>query len=84
MALNLKHQTRAQFRARLRADMRDSIGNRTVHLADRIIAMIQAGDLTDLEMRNEFGLTNVQWTAVKTRFNNLIDARRTIRAAVGE
>lgn len=84
MPLTLKHQTRAQFRQRLRADMRDSIGPRTVHLADRIIAMVSDGDLTDAEMRAEFGLTNAQWTAAKVRFNRLVDARRTLRAAQGE
>lgn len=84
MALILKHQTRNQFRARLRADMRDSLGNRTVHLADRIMALISAGDLSDAEMRAEFGLTNQQWNNAKARFNALIDARRTLRAAQGE
>jgi hypothetical protein len=84
MPLNLKHQTRAEFRRRLRADMRDSIGSRTVHLADKIMAMVSDGDLTEAEMRAEFGFTAAQWNAAKVRFNNLINARRTLRAAQGE
>jgi hypothetical protein len=84
MPIALKHQTRGQFLARLRADMRDSIGNRTVHVADRIMAMVGTGDLTDTEVRNEFGYSVAQWNTAKARFNALINARRTLRAAVGE
>lgn len=84
MPLVLKHQTRGQFLARLRADMRDSIGNRTVHVADRIVALIDAADLTDAEVRAAFALSSGQWTAAKNRFRNYGTARRTLRAAVGE
>ncbi len=84
MPLILKHQSRLQFLTRLRADMRDSTGGRTVHLADRIIAMISDGDLTDAELRAQFGLTVAQWNATKARFNTLISARRTLAAAQGE
>ncbi len=84
MALVLKHQSRGQFLTRLRADVRDSTGARTVHLADRIIAMIDAGDLTDAELRAQFGYTVAQWNAAKARFNTLINARRTLAAAQGE
>lgn len=84
MPLVLKHQTRSQFRARLRADIRDSVGSRTVHLAGRLMALISDGNLADTEMRNEFGYNAAQWNAAKVRFNALINARRTLRGAVGE
>ena len=84
MPLILRHQSLADFRARLRADMRDSSGGRTVHLADRIMAMIQDGDLTDAELRAAFGRTPAQWAALKNKFNTLVNARRTLRGAVGE
>lgn len=84
MALILKHQTRAQFLARLREDYRGSERDRTVHLGDRVLAMIGSGDLTDAELRAAFGLSVAQWAAAKARMQTRVNARQTIRAAVGE
>ena len=84
MALILKHQSRDAFLTRLRDDVRDAAGSRMVHLASRILALIDAGDLTDVELRAKFGKTVAQWNTAKARWQSLVAARNTIRGAVGE
>jgi hypothetical protein len=84
MALLLKHQTAAQFVARFREAYRNSERERCVQLAKFVIARIQAGDLTDTQVRNAFGLTTTQWNTLKTKMNNRITAWNTLQAAVGE
>ena len=84
MALLLKHQSVAEFVARLREAYRNGEKERIVQLARFIIARIQVGDLTDVQCRTAFGLTNTQWNNLKTRMSNLITAANSIEAAVGE
>lgn len=84
MALLLKHQTAAQFIARFREAYRNSDRERCIQLARFVISRIQAGDLTDAQVRNAFGLTTTQWNNLKTKMNSWITAENTAKAAVGE
>jgi len=84
MALLLKQQTAAQFVARFREAYRNSDRERCIQLARFVISRIQAGDLTDTQVRNAFGLNTTQWNNLKTKMNNWITAQNTTRAAVGE
>ena len=84
MALLLKHQTAADFVSRFRAAYRDASRERLVQLAKFIIARIAAGDITDAQCRNAFGLTTVQWNNLKTKMQNWITASNSVQSAVGE
>lgn len=84
MALLLKHQTVGDFIARLREAYRDSQGDRTVQLARFIIARVDAGDLTDAELREAFGKTVAKWNSTKTKLRGLQNARAQIMSAIGE
>ena len=84
MALLLKHQTSAQFIARFREAYRDSDRERCIQLARFVISRIQAGDLTDTQVRNAFGLTVTQWNNLKTKMQSWITAQNTVQSAVGE
>ena len=84
MALLLKHQTSAQFVSRFREAYRDSDRERCIQLARFVIAKIQAGDLTDTQVRNAFGLNVTQWNALKTKMSNWITAQNSVQSAVGE
>jgi len=84
MALLLKHQTAAQFIARFREAYRNSDRERVIQLARFVISRIQAGDITDAQVRNAFGLNTTQWNALKTKMGNWITAENTVKAAVGE
>ena len=84
MALILKHQTPEAFIARVRQAYRDGDSERLVKIARFLIARVQAGDVTDAQLRNAFGLNTTQWNALKTRMQNLITADNAVRSAVGE
>lgn len=85
MALVLRHQDSQQFLVRLRDRYRNAAGPVAIHLGERILALIASGDLTDVQCRAAFGnLTASQWNVVKTRINNRITARNTVRGATGE
>lgn len=84
MALSLKHQTAAQFVARVREAYRNGERERIVQIARFIIARIQAGDITDAQCRSAFSLTVAQWNALKVKMQSYIDADNTVRGAVGE
>jgi hypothetical protein len=84
MALLLKHQTAAEFVARFREAYRNSDRERLVQLARFVLARIAAGDITDAQCRNAFGLNATQWTALKTKMTNLVTAANTVKSAVGE
>lgn len=84
MPLNLKHQSTSQFVTRLREAYRNADPERVISLANFIILKVQSGDLTEAELRTAFGKSTSQWTAFKNRMNALINARNTVRSAVGE
>lgn len=84
MALLLKHQSIDEFLSRLREEYRNSSGDWTVQIANFITSRIQAGDLTDSELRAKFGLTVAQWNQLKAKMNVFVDSRKSINSAVGE
>ena len=84
MPLILKHQTVEAFVARARATYRSGDRAAIVKLARFFIARIQAGDLTDAQCRTAFGLSAAQWTSLKGRMQNFINAENTLNAATGE
>jgi hypothetical protein len=84
MALLLKHQTAEQFIARFREAYRNSDRERCIQLARFVISRIQAGDITDAQVRNAFGLNTTQWNNLKTKMNSWITAQNTVQSAVGE
>lgn len=84
MALNLVHQTATQLAARFRAKYRDASGIEQAKMATWLLAAITAGDFTDAQVRNAFGLTTQQYTAMKTRMTTLRDQWAAVQAARGE
>lgn len=84
MALTLRHQTAAEFAARLRAAYRDGDRTLRVRIARFVLARLTTGDITDAQMRAVFGLTVAQWSALKTRMQALVTADAALANSVGE
>lgn len=84
MSLVLNQQTAAQFATRLRARYLASSALECARLAKWILDHIDAGDFTDTQVRNAFGLTTNQYTTLKTKWTNLRTAYNAALAAVGE
>jgi hypothetical protein len=79
------YQTAAQFAAKYRFDYQNSLGFSAAYLAYWIINRINAGDFTDLQVQNAFGLTSTQYTTLKiTKFVPQHDAYASALAAVGQ
>lgn len=84
MALILKHQTPEAFIARVRQAYREGNSERLVKIAKFLIARVQAGDITDAQLRTAFGMNTTQWNALKARMQQLITSDNTVKSAVGE
>ncbi len=84
MALNLVHQTPAQLAARFREAYRAATAERAAKMAWWLIERINAGDFTDAQVRNAFGLTTQQYTALKARMTTLHDQYAAVQNARGE
>jgi hypothetical protein len=84
MALVLKHQTAERFVQRVREAYREGDPDTLVKIARFILARLSAGDITDAQCRNAFGLTQNQWNSLKNRMQNLVDADNAIQSATGE
>jgi hypothetical protein len=85
VALNLNHQTAAEFATRLRQRFQTASRDEAARIAWWLIERINVGDITDTQARNAFGLTLTQWNTLKA--NKLIplhDAWAAIRQATGE
>lgn len=84
MALNLKHQTPAQFAARLRERHKNASRSDAARIAAWIIKRLDAGDVTDAQMRAAFGLTALQWSNLKARLTSLRSNYDAVQSATGE
>lgn len=84
MALLLKHQTVQEFVSRFREAYRNAERARLVQLARWVLAALAAGDITDAQCRNVFGLNVTQWNNLKTKMQNFVNADNTVKSAVGE
>ncbi len=83
MALTLQHQTFAQFAARLRQRYRNATQAEAARIATWILDHLDAGDFTDAQIRNAFGLTSAQWTALKAKMTTLRTNYEAVQAAEG-
>lgn len=84
MALILKHQTVEALLARYRAAYAVSDRERCVQLGAWVLQAVAAGDVSDAQCRNAFGLGAGAWAALKARMQTRVAARATLQAAVGE
>ncbi len=84
MPFALKHQTQAQFIARFREAYRNADKERLARLAKWLLARIAAGDITDAQARNAFGLTVQQWNTKKTRMTDLVAKYDAVQSAQGD
>lgn len=84
MALTLNHQTAAQFAARLRERYRNADKLEVGRLAKWILDHLDAGDFTDTQIRNAFGLTAGQWTTLKSKMTTARTNYNALIALTGE
>lgn len=84
MALILKHQTPAAFISKVRQAYRDGNSDQLVIISKFLIARVQAGDVTEAQLRTAFGLNTAQWNTLKAKMQALITAHNTVKSAVGE
>jgi hypothetical protein len=84
MALNLKHLTIAQFVARLREKYRSANADEVGKIASWVLARIAAGDVTDTQLRNAFGMTVTQYNTFKTRLQAHANNWTAVKSATGE
>lgn len=85
MALQLRHQTAAQFAARLREQFRSAEREERARIAHWIMRRIAVGDVTENQVRNAFGLTTQRWNTLKAnKLEPLRDAWAAIKDAQGE
>ncbi len=84
MALVLNHQTAAQFAARLRERYRNASKVEACRLAKWMLDHIEAGDFTDTQVRNAFGLTAGQYTTIKAKWTTMRTNYEAVQAAAGE
>lgn len=84
MALNLRYQTATQFATRLRERYRNASREECARIATWILGKIEAGDVTDTQVRNAFGLTVAQYNTLKTKMTNLRANWLAVQAAAGE
>ena len=83
MALLLKHQTVEQFVAKVRAAYRDGNPETLVKISRFLIARVQAGDITEAQIRTAFGMNQTQWNSLKAQMQALINADNAVQSAVG-
>ena len=84
MALQLKYATGQQLAEAFRERFRKSSREECARLATWLLARIADGTWTDAQVRTAFGLTNPQYTTLKTKMQTLADHWAAIQAAQGE
>ncbi len=84
LGFSLSHQTAAQFGARYRERYRTSTALECGYLATWILNHIDAGDFTDTQVRNAFGLTTNQYTTLKAKMTTLRTNYLAVLASAGE
>ena len=67
MALNLKHQTAAQFADRLKARFRTAERYEKAKIAAWMYDRVQAGDITVAQIKTAFDLDQAQWLVLRDR-----------------
>lgn len=79
-----QQQTLNQLAQRLRAYYQSSQRDECARVAAWIVVRLEAGTLTDTQMRNVFGLTAGQWTTLRAKLVTLRDHHNAVDAARGE
>jgi len=80
----MRFQTGAAFLARLRGLYRNGRAEKLARIARWIRRRIIAGDVTETQVQNAFGLTNPQWNALKSKMQALDEALQLVDEAEGE
>lgn len=83
-APQIVQQTGAQFLARLREKYRASDRERCAKIARWIVRRLDAGHVTQAQLRNAFGLSVAEWNAVEARLRDLATKLDAVEQAVGE
>ena len=84
MALDLKHQTAAQFVARFRERYRNAEKEECARMAAWLYDHYQAGDFTATQLRNAFGMNTTQFNNFVAKVLTLRDQWIAIQNAKGE
>ena len=80
----LRFQNASALATRMREAFRNRNREPLVQLARWIVNRITAGDMTDTQVRNAFGLTAPQYNVLKNRMTTLRDALNAVEGAAGE
>jgi hypothetical protein len=81
---SIGEQTAAELAARFRAEYQGAERFRACQMAYWLLERIAAGNFTDAQARNAFGLTTTQWNTLKsTRLQPQHDAWAAVLAATG-
>ena len=67
MALDLTHQTAAQFAARLKARFKAAQKYEKARIAAWMYDRVQAGDITVAQIKTAFDLDQAQWLVLRDR-----------------
>ena len=80
----LRFQTAQEFIARVREIYRTGTGEQVCKIARWFRRRALAGDLTENQIRNAFGLTPAQWDVLKVKLQQLDESLNVVETAVGE
>jgi hypothetical protein len=82
--LTLKYVTKADLGNYFRAAYQAATREEACRLAKWLLDHIDAGDFTDAQVQAFFGLTTMQYNAMKARASTMRDNYNTMLSAVGE
>jgi hypothetical protein len=80
----LKYNTNVELAAYVRELYRSDSKDDLAIVAARILEWIANGRYTDAQIQNVFNLSSAQWTALKTKMQNLVNSYAVVSAAAGE
>lgn len=84
VAPNIVQQTGAQFLVRLREKYRNSNKERAAKIARWIVRRLDAGHVTETQIRNVFNLDAGQWATLESRLRTLAATLDSLESAEGE
>jgi hypothetical protein len=83
-APNIVQQTAAQFLARLREKYRGATREEAARIARWIVRRIDAGHVTEAQLRNAFNLSVAEWNTLEAKMRTLASRLDDLESAVGE
>lgn len=84
MPLTLRHQTVDEFVDRFRRRFRSAEKVEAARLAAKLIGWVEAGDITQQQVRRAFVFDAAQWTAFRAKAIALRDSYNAVENARGE